>query len=93
MQCHHNLILPIIVPVASYLVLRYFTNGQLDPSVASSDTSLQNGGTNLSKMKELQDEEEMKRWSSRNLRINDPKHNPFMVKPKTKTDIPMVILD
>jgi hypothetical protein len=78
MQCSHNLILPIVVPIVSYLLLKSFTSGHLDQSPVSSDISQQSGGELSSKMKEDQEQVEMKRWSSRNLRINDPNYNQFI---------------
>ena len=89
MQCHRNLILPIVVPVVSYLVLKSFSSGLWDQSSASSGTTQQNGGVSLQKMKEEdQDKLEMKTWSSRqNLRINDPKYNPFIMKHELKKSL------
>ena len=81
MQCHGNLILPILVPAVSYLLLKSFSSGLWDPSSASSGTTQLNGGALSLKMKEDLDKEEMKRWSLlQNLRINDPNYNPFIMK-------------
>ena len=79
MQCHQNLILPIVVPAVSYLVFKSFSSGVSSASLVTNREAVPFTPTvGASKMKGDLEEVEMKQWSSRNLRINDPNYNPFM---------------
>ena len=76
MKCHQNLILPILVPVITFLSCKSFSLGLWDAFPAYSGILPPNGGV---KPPSLEEEKlEMKEWSLQNLRINDPQYNPFI---------------
>jgi len=76
MKCHHNLILPILIPVISFLSFKSFSLGLWGVSPVFSGILQPVGGVKPSSLEE--EKLEMKEWSLQNLRINDPQYNPFI---------------
>ena len=71
MQCNQNLILPIVVPVVSYLFFKSFSSG-VSPASTAGGILEEDMDVLIDGYEKAVEEVEMKRLSLRNLRINDP---------------------